>query len=112
MTQLLQMLIHDALPNLDKQSFARLENSRLQGTQMDLISLLQWPAMAVSVVAAWDVASTRERKRNWGFWLFLVSNALWIIWGLYSRAPALVALQVCLAAMNIRGAMKSAPGSD
>ena len=69
--------------------------------------MLQWPPMAVSVVAAWEVASTRTKMRNWGFWLFLLSNALWIVWGLYSHAPALVALQVCLAAMNIRGAMKT-----
>ena len=76
---------------------------------MDLIEILQWPAMAVSVVAAWEVASARKRKRNWGFWLFLLSNALWIVWGLHSHAPAVVALQVCLAALNIRGAMKTKP---
>ena len=73
---------------------------------MDLINLLQWPAMAVTVVAAWYVASSREGKRNWGFWLFLVSNVLWIAWGTYSSAPALVTLQLCLAALNIRGALK------
>lgn len=74
---------------------------------MDWINLLQWPAMAVTVAAAWDVASTRKKKRNYGFWLFLLSNALWIAWGIYSSAPALVVLQLCLAAMNIRGAMKT-----
>jgi len=74
---------------------------------MELIDLLQWPAMAVSVVAAWYVASNRQGKRNWGFWLFLLSNLLWIVWGVYSGAPALVALQFCLAALNIRGAIKA-----
>jgi hypothetical protein len=39
--------------------------------------------------------------------LFLLSNALWIAWGLYSVAPALIALQFGLAAMNIRGAIKT-----
>lgn len=74
---------------------------------MDVINLLQWPAMAITVVAAWYVASNRKDKRNWGFWLFLISNALWIAWGLYDGAHALVTLQVCLAAMNIRGAIKA-----
>jgi len=31
------------------------------------------------------------------------------VWGFYSAAPALVVLQIGLAAMNIRGAMKNDP---
>ena len=76
---------------------------------MDFMNLLQWPAMVVTVVAAWYIASTHKSKRNWGFWLFLVSNALWITWGLHTNAPALVTLQFFLAALNIRGAMKAQP---
>jgi hypothetical protein len=63
--------------------------------------------MVVTVVAAWLVASTHEPKRNWGFWCFLVSNALWVAWGVYAHAYALVVLQVCLAALNVRGAVKN-----
>jgi hypothetical protein len=74
---------------------------------MDWINLLQWPAMVVTVAAAWLVASQRKLKRNWGFWLFLLSNLLWIAWGLYDRAYALIVLQVCLALTNIRGAAKN-----
>lgn len=74
---------------------------------MDVMDLIQWPAMVVTVVAAWYVASNRKDKRNWGFWLFLVSNVLWVAWGIHSNAPALIALQLCLAAMNIRGAKKA-----
>lgn len=48
---------------------------------MTWIDLLQWPAMVVTMLAAWLVASQRKFKRNWGFWLFLISNALWIAWG-------------------------------
>lgn len=76
---------------------------------MNWIDWLQWPAMVVTVVAAWLVASQKKFKRNWGFWLFLVSNVLWIIWGLHDKAYALIALQVFLAALNIRGAMKNQP---
>jgi hypothetical protein len=42
-----------------------------------------------------------------GFWCFLLSNALWIIWGWHTRAWAMVILQVILAGMNIRGANKN-----
>ena len=63
--------------------------------------------MVVTVMAAWLVASQRKLKRNWGFWLFLLSNVMWIAWGLYDRAYALIVLQVCLALTNIRGAAKN-----
>jgi hypothetical protein len=42
-----------------------------------------------------------------GFWLFIASNILWVLWGVQAHAYALIVLQVCLAAMNIRGASKS-----
>lgn len=76
---------------------------------MDLLSFLQWPAMAVTVVAAWLVASQSEKRRTVGFWLFLASNVLWVVWGWHDKAYALIALQVCLAALNIRGVFKNDP---
>ena len=76
------------------------------------LDLLQWPAMAVTVVAAWLVASRSEGRRAAGFWWFLASNALWVIWGWQAHAYALIVLQVALAAMNIRGARRNAPESD
>jgi hypothetical protein len=74
---------------------------------MAWLDAIQWPAMIVTAVAAWFVASQRKFKRNWGFWLFLLSNVLWIAWGLYDRAYALIFLQLCLALLNIRGAAKN-----
>jgi hypothetical protein len=71
------------------------------------IEFLQWPAMVASVLAAWLVASKREHRRKWGFWIFLLSNVLWIVWGWRDHAYAIVALQVCLAALNIRGVAKA-----
>ncbi|MBD9675832.1 hypothetical protein IB274_03925 [Pseudomonas sp. PDM18] len=73
----------------------------------ELIDLLQWPAMLVTVLAAWLVGSRDRKRRKVGFWVFLVSNALWIAWGLPAKAYALVLLQLCLAAMNIRGSYKN-----
>lgn len=74
---------------------------------MDLLDILQWPAMAVTLLAAWLVASKSEPRRNTGFWVFLLSNVLWVVWGVYSQAYALIVLQIGLAAMNIRGAKKT-----
>ena len=79
---------------------------------MDFIHLLQWPAMVVTIAAAWLVASTNLTRRNWGFWIFLLSNVLWVVWALHDNALALIALQVGLAAMNIRGAMKTETAKD
>ena len=75
---------------------------------MDYLDLVQWPAMVVTVIAAWYVASQAETRRGIGFWCFLLSNVLWIVWGWHSAAYALVVLQVCLAVLNIRGAKKNA----
>ncbi|MEP7063841.1 MAG: hypothetical protein ABI881_15740 [Betaproteobacteria bacterium] len=75
---------------------------------MNLLDLLQWPAMATTIVAAWLVASRAHHRREIGFWCFLLSNALWVAWGLHDRAYALVTLQVVLALLNIRGADKNA----
>lgn len=74
---------------------------------MDWLDLLQWPAMAVTIFASWLIASKNEGRRNAGFWVFLVSNAMWAVWGWHAQAWALIALQFGLAAMNIRGAMKT-----
>lgn len=76
------------------------------------MDLMQWPAMAVTVAAAWLTGSARERRRQAGFYLFLASNVLWIAWGWHAAAWALVALQVALALMNLRGARKNDPEED
>ena len=72
-----------------------------------LLELLQWPAMLATVVASWWVGSTQRRRRVVAFWTFLVSNVLWAAWGWHSQALALVVLQFCLAAINIRGFIKA-----
>lgn len=71
---------------------------------------LQWSAMAMAVtlLASWLVASKKDAFRARGFWVFLLSNVLWVAWGWHTGAWALVALQAGLAAMNIRGASQNA----
>ena len=72
-----------------------------------MIDLIQWPAMAVTVLAAWFVGSQRPRRRMIAFWCFILSNVLWVIWGLHANAYALIVLQVCLCVMNVRGFRKN-----
>jgi hypothetical protein len=74
---------------------------------MNYLNLVQWPAMLLTVAAAWLVGSRSPRKRNIGFWVFLTSNVLWVIWGWHAGAWALIVLQFCLAVLNIRGAKKN-----
>ena len=76
---------------------------------MAWLSYLQWPAMIMTVLAAWLTGSTSQRRRRWGFWLFLASNVLWVGWGYFAKAWAVILLQVFLAAMNVRGARKNEP---
>ena len=71
------------------------------------LDFLQWPAMAVSLYAAFMVGSKKPGKRIFGFWMFIVSNVLWIVWGIHDEAWALISLQVALMAMNVRGIFKN-----
>jgi hypothetical protein len=73
------------------------------------LDLIQWPAMLVTIAAAYLTASSAKQRREWGFRLFLLSNVLWVAWGWHDSAWALVALQFMLAAMNIRGMRRNDP---
>ncbi|MES2819266.1 MAG: hypothetical protein V4812_09820 [Pseudomonadota bacterium] len=78
---------------------------------MEILDLLQWPAMLTTVAAAWLIGSLSQHRRTLGFWCFLLSNLLWVIWGWHAQAYALIVLQLCLAGLNIRGVKKNdSPG--
>lgn len=72
-----------------------------------VIDLLQWPAMLLTVLAAWCIGSRQPRRRRAGFCCFISSNVLWVIWGWQVQAWALIILQFCLCAMNLRGFRKN-----
>lgn len=77
---------------------------------MDLdsfIDFLQWPAMAVTLAAAFLVGARHARRRVFGFYTFILSNALWIVWGLHDEAWALITLQLGLLAMNVRAIFRN-----
>lgn len=78
---------------------------------MEWLDHLQWPAMAATLLSAWLVASQSKTKRRWGFWIFIISNVLWVAWGWHASAYALIVLQFGLAALNIRGVAKNETAS-
>ena len=63
--------------------------------------------MAATLLSAWLVAAQSKKRRKWGFWIFLLSNALWITWGWHDHAYALIALQIGLIILNARGVAKN-----
>ena len=71
------------------------------------LDAIQWPAMVVTLLSAWLVGSQSKHKRSIGFWFFIASNIMWVVWGWHDGALALIALQVGLFALNVRGAMKN-----
>ena len=70
----------------------------------EILNFLQWPAMATTLLSAWLVASQSKQKRGLGFWIFIVSNILWVFWGWHDGAYALITMQIGLLLLNIRGA--------
>lgn len=70
---------------------------------MSWLGYMQWPALIVTVLASWMVSVRYKDRRKTGFWLFLLSNILWGVWGVYAQAYALIALQICLSITNIHG---------
>ncbi|MCR5882421.1 hypothetical protein LRS03_05910 [Rhizobacter sp. J219] len=78
----------------------------------ELFNAVQWPAMVVTLLASWLVASRSARRRAIGFWCFIASNVLWVVWGWHAQAYALIALQVGLFVLNLRGAKKADDASE
>jgi hypothetical protein len=73
----------------------------------EFFALLEWPAMAISLAAAWWMGSTKARKRIIAFVLLIIGNLMWIAWGWGEGAWALIALNVGLMGLNIRAIMKN-----
>ncbi|WP_447904048.1 hypothetical protein [Pseudomonas serbica] len=68
--------------------------------------------MVVTLLAAWLIGSQRPGRRMSGFVCFSLSNVLWVIWGVYAGAYALIVLQICLFLMNLRGLRNNSKGKE
>lgn len=81
-------------------------------TAADAFDLLQWPAMIVTIVASWFVTSRYKGNRWLGFCLFVLSNILWAVWGIHTKAHALVVLQALLLILNLVGIKRTNAKAD
>jgi len=73
----------------------------------EVLALLEWPAMAITLAAAWWMGSQRAKRRILAFSLLIVGNLLWIGWGWGESAWALIALNLGLLGLNVRGIAKN-----
>lgn len=73
----------------------------------EFFALLEWPAMLISLAAAWWMGSTKAKKRIVAFVLLIVGNLMWIAWGWGEGAWALIALNVGLMGLNVRAIIKN-----
>ncbi len=73
---------------------------------LSLLQFVQWPAMIVTLLAAWLMTFRNASRRLWAFRLFVLSNVLWIVWGVFSQAYSLVFLQLGLFLINLKGVEK------
>lgn len=73
----------------------------------EFFALLEWPAMLISLAAAWWMGSRKPDKRIVAFWLLIVGNLMWIAWGWGEEAWALIALNIGLMGLNVRGIFKN-----
>ena len=78
----------------------------------EFFALLEWPAMAISLAAAYLLASQKPEKRVIAFWLLIIGNVMWIAWGWGEDAWALIALNAGLMALNVRGIFKNEHGAQ
>ena len=63
--------------------------------------------MGISLAAAWWLGSKNPKKRIWAFGLLILGNLMWIGWGWGESAYALIALNLGLMALNVRGIRKN-----
>ncbi|MBC7685914.1 MAG: hypothetical protein H7176_11885 [Bdellovibrionales bacterium] len=73
----------------------------------NFFAMFEWPAMAVSLAAAYWMGSTKAKKRIVAFLMLIVGNLMWIAWGWGEEAWALIALNLGLMALNVRAIFKN-----
>lgn len=73
----------------------------------EFFALLEWPAMIISLLAAYLLGSQKAEKRVWAFWMLTAGNVMWIAWGWGADAWALIALNLGLMMLNLRAIRKN-----
>lgn len=71
------------------------------------LNFLQWPAMLATLISTWLVASQNKLYRRIGFWIFILSNILWVMWAIQIKSYAVILMQIGLLLLNLRGLYKN-----
>lgn len=69
---------------------------------MGIVQLLEWSGCAFGLLGA-GLLALNTRLSGWGFVAFLVSNGLWIAFGLLTESPGLIVMQVGFTATSLLG---------
>ena len=67
-----------------------------------MVLYLQWIGCVVGVLGAYLLA-LNNRRSGWGFVSFLMSNVCWMAFGLLTKAPGMVFMQVAFTATSLLG---------
>ena len=68
-----------------------------------ILPLIQYPAAALTIVGYWCVGDKLEIIRKTGFVMGLFGNIVWILYGLFPVQYGLIATNVVIFALGIRG---------
>lgn len=80
------------------------DTNRCKGAAMGIqaVSILQWVGCGLAVIGSFLIA-LRGKRPDVGFWLYLISNIVWIVYGDLTHAPGLITMQVVFLLTNALG---------
>lgn len=67
-----------------------------------LVDLLQWVGCATGVIGS-ALLAWRSKWSGWGFAVYLLSNSCWIAFGVLTKTPGLVVMQLVFTATSAIG---------
>ena len=67
------------------------------------MSLLEWSAAAIALAGAWALGYKAAPVRLLGWSCFLMSNVLFITWGVLIGAVGFTVMQLCFLLTSVRG---------
>ncbi len=68
-----------------------------------ILFLSQYPALITGIIGAYFVSSTTSKKRYWGFFLWIISDICWALFGLSASGYGLVIMQLIFIFTSSRG---------
>jgi len=77
-----------------------------------LIPWIQYPATALTVIGFYFLGSTHAKMRQIGFIMNLVGNIVWITYGTLPLQIGLIATNVCIFILAVRGYLNNRYGID